>query len=183
MHIRDNFEGYGLVTRLFHWLFAVAILALFAMGWWMTGLDYYSPYYNSGPYLHKAAGIILLILLVPRFVWRLMNPKPGDAELKPLERKASALVHWGFYPLLLLLMVSGYLIPTAKGQAIDVFGMFNVPSVLAYEGLAERAGLVHEILAYMTMGLAGVHAAAALKHHYSGKSRILTRMWSGPPAN
>ncbi len=103
MVIKDTIQGYGLVTRLLHWGFAVAIVALFALGWWMVELDYYSPYYNSAPYWHKAVGIILLILLVPRFLWRLINVKPSDDELKPLERKASALVHWGFYPLLLAL--------------------------------------------------------------------------------
>jgi cytochrome b561 len=182
MVIRDTISGYGLVTRLFHWLMAVGIVALFVLGLWMVELDYYSPYYNSAPYLHKAAGMVLLILLVPRLIWRLMNVKPSDSELKPFERKTSALVHWGFYPLLLALLVSGYLIPTAEGQPVDVFGWFSVPSILAFDGLEDTAGLMHEILAYATIALAAVHADAALKHHYADKSSILTRMWSGPPS-
>ena len=49
MHIRDTTTGYGLVTRLVHWLMALAIFFLFALGIWMVGLEYYSPYYTSAP--------------------------------------------------------------------------------------------------------------------------------------
>ena len=81
MPIKDTPAGYGLVSRLFHWLMAAAIVALFALGWWMVGLDYYSPYYNSAPDLHRSAGILLLIALIARIGWRLINVKPDDAEL------------------------------------------------------------------------------------------------------
>lgn len=182
MSLRDTPEGWGLVSRVFHWGFAVAIVALFALGWWMVGLDYYSPYYNAAPYWHKAIGMVLLFLLLPRFLWRLANPKPLDDELKPAERTLSRLVHWGFYPVMLALLVSGYLIPTAEGRGIDMFGLFSVPSLLAFDGLEDSAGWAHEILAYLTIGLALLHAAAALKHHFVDKTSILTRMWSGPPA-
>ncbi|MGQ0673024.1 MAG: cytochrome b [Hyphomicrobium sp.] len=181
MQIYDSPEGYGLVTRWSHWLMAVAIFALFALGWWMVGLDYYSPYYTSAPAFHKSAGMVLLAWLGLRFIWRLINPRLDDSALSPAERRASAIVHWGFYPLMLVLLVSGYLITTADGRPVDVFGWFAVPSILAYQGLEDSAGLVHEYAAYATMALAGLHTAAALKHHVIDKSRILTRMWSGPP--
>jgi cytochrome b561 len=182
MVIRDTSEGYGIVSRLFHWLMAIAIFAMFALGLWMVRLDYYSPYYNSAPDLHRSVGMILLFALIVRWVWRATNPKPSDAELSPLEQKASYTVHWGFYALLLALMVSGYLISTPDGDPISVFGWFDVPSLVQMRGLESRAGYVHRILAYATIALATVHALAALKHHYVDKSSILTRMWSGPPS-
>ncbi|MEQ1672927.1 MAG: cytochrome b/b6 domain-containing protein, partial [Hyphomicrobium sp.] len=83
MHIKDTPAGYGLVSRLFHWLMALAIFGLFALGWWMVGLDYYSVYYHSAPDLHRSAGILLLIALLGRMAWRLINVKPDDAELTP----------------------------------------------------------------------------------------------------
>jgi cytochrome b561 len=182
MLIKDTTAGYGIVTRVLHWAMAVAIFGMFALGLWMVNLDYYSPYYNSAPDLHRSVGIILLIALVLRFVWRLMNPKPDDSELSPVERKASHVVHWGFYPLLLALMVSGYLISTPDGRPIDVFGLFSVPSIVQSKGLEDTAGLVHEVLAYVTVAVALLHSAGALKHHIIDRSNILTRMWSGPPS-
>jgi len=183
MLIRDTAAGYGLITRLTHWVMAVGVIGLFVLGLWMVTLNYYSPYYSAAPDIHRSVGILLLILLVLRFGWRLANPKPDDSELKPWERTASHIVHWGFYPLLLALMVSGYLISTADGRPIEVFGWFSVPSLVQRKGLEDSAGEVHEILAYLTIAVAALHAAASLKHHFIDRNRILARMWSGPPSS
>ena len=182
MLIRDTREGNGLVSRAFHWVTAAAIVGMFALGWWMVGLNYYSPYHNSAPDLHRSVGILLLIALALRFVWRIANVKPTDSDLTPFEQRAAVLVHWGFYPLLLALSISGYLIATPDGRPVDVFGLFSVPSVIQQQGLEDLAGLVHRVLAYTVIGLAALHTAAALKHHFIDRKSILTRMWSGPPA-
>ena len=123
------------------------------------------------------------IALVLRFVWRIANVKPDDSDLSPFERRASRIAHWGFYPLLLALMVSGYLISTADGRPIDVFGWFPVPSPGANKGLEDTAGAAHTYLAYLTIALAAVHTAGALKHHLVDRKDTLKRMWSGPPSN
>jgi cytochrome b561 len=180
MLIRDTSNGYGLVTRVVHWLMALAIVALFALGLWMRTLDYYSPYYNLAPDIHRSAGMLLLFLLVFRIAWRVVNAKPDDHELSRLEAAAAHIVHWSFYPLLVALMVSGYLISTAKGQPVSVFGWFSVPAITQGEGQEDIAGYVHKVLAYATIVLAAVHSAAAVKHHIIDRSSILTRMWSGP---
>jgi cytochrome b561 len=180
MPVRDTSSGYGIVSRLLHWTMALAIVAMFGLGLWMVDLDYYSPYYHSAPDLHKSVGILLLIALALRFGWRLANVRPGDDDLARLERIASRIVHWGFYPLLLALMVSGYLISTADGRPIDVFGLFSVPSPGENKGLEDTAGAVHEWLAYSVIAVAAVHAAGALKHHFVDRTRTLVRMWSGP---
>ena len=36
MVITDRRDGYGIVSRLFHWLMAVAIFAMFGLGYWMV---------------------------------------------------------------------------------------------------------------------------------------------------
>jgi cytochrome b561 len=50
-------------------------------------------------------------------------------------------------------------------------------------GLEDRAGYVHRLLAYAVIALAVVHSLAALKHHFFDKSKIMTRMWAGPPSS
>jgi cytochrome b561 len=181
MYIRDTSQAYGVVSRLFHWLMAVAIFAMFGLGVWMVRLDYYSPYYNAAPDFHRSFGILLLFALLVRWAWRAANPKPSADGLTPLEQKISYAVHWGFYVLLLGLMISGYLITTPDGQPIDVFGWFDVPSLVQMRGLEDRAGYVHRLVAYVVVALAVVHSLAALKHHYFDRSNVLRRMWSGPP--
>lgn len=181
MQYRNTAAGYGLVSRLFHWLMALAIVGMFGLGLWMVNLDYYSTYYHSAPYVHKAIGILVLIALAARFVWRVANVKPSDAYLTPFERVSSHLAHVGFYVLILALIASGYLISTADGRPVDVFGLFSVPSPGENKGLEDPAGAVHTYLAYIVIAFAVVHAAAALKHHFVDRDTTLTRMWSGPP--
>ena len=181
MSLRDTSSGYGLVSRLQHWLMALAIFFLFGLGAWMVTLDYYSPYYKSGPDLHRSLGIIVAIALAFRFGWRLMNVHPSVEELSPIERAGAKFLHWGFYPLILAVAVSGYLISTSEGRPVDVFGLFSVPSVVVSKGLSDTSGYIHKILAYVTVGLAVVHAAAAFKHHFVDRNSILKRMWSGSP--
>jgi cytochrome b561 len=180
MQIYDTTAGYGLPTRVVHWLMTVAILGMFALGLWMVDLTYYSPYYRIAPDIHRSVGMLLLLLLILRFAWRLANDKPSDPELSPFERRASQIVHWGFYPLLFALMASGYLMSTADGRPIEVFNWFSVPALIHDKGMEKTFGEVHEYLAYITMIIVAVHAAASLKHHFVDHSRVLARMWSGP---
>ena len=145
----------------------------------MRGLDYYSPYYQSAPDLHKSVGFVLLGLLIFRFVWRQINKVPSGHHLTPLERIGSHLAHLGFYGLLLIIMVSGYLISTADGRGIAFFGLFEVPSLFQYRGMEDIAGFIHEWLAWGVIGLAVIHGLAALKHHFLDKDVTLTRMLRG----
>jgi cytochrome b561 len=177
MMIKDTREEYGAVSRVLHWSMALAFFLLIALGWWMVGLDYYSPYYKSAPDLHRSVGLLVLVALGVRIAWRLINVKPVGDDLSPVERTASRVVHLGFYPLLIVLLVSGYLISTADGRAIDVYGWFSVPAVVAAPGLEDAAGLVHQWSAYAVMALAVVHSAAALKHRYWDVTHGRHRMW------
>ncbi|MEI9901716.1 MAG: cytochrome b/b6 domain-containing protein [Hyphomicrobium sp.] len=119
---------------------ALAIVGMYGLGLWMVDLDYYSPYYRSAPDIHRSVGMLLLFLLVARFGWRLFNVRPADDDLSAIERIASRIVHWGFYPLLLALMLSGYLMSTADGRPIEVFDWFAVPALIHDKGMEKTAG-------------------------------------------
>jgi len=73
-------------------------------------------------------------------------------------------------------MGAGYLISTAKGSPIDVFGLFSVPATLTGEGQEDVAGEIHEILVWTIIGLASIHALAALKHATLDRDGTLRRM-------
>jgi cytochrome b561 len=64
-----------------------------------------------------------------------------------------------------------------------VFNWFSVPAIIHDKPMEKTAGELHELLADVTMVLVLLHAVASLKHHFIDRSRILTRMWSGPPNN
>lgn len=177
-------SGYGMIARMLHWSMALAVIFLFVLGYWMRTLTYASPYYQSAPKLHQSIGLILLVLLLIRFVWKLINTAPDDTDLTQMEQLGSRLMHWFFYPLLLALMLAGYFISTLDGRPISFFGLFDVPAIYTQKGLESLAGTAHWALAYLTIGLAVFHCAAALWHHYIKKDRVLLRMLKGPdPAN
>ena len=181
MSIRDTAAGYGIVSRLLHWLMALAIFALFGLGVWMVGLGYYHPLYHTAPHWHKSVGLIVAFALVARVVWRLANVRPSDDDLSPLERVAARVAHWSFYGLLFVIAVSGYLMSTADGRPVAVFEWVSLPSPGTNPGLESTAGAIHMWVSYLVIALAVVHTAAALKHHFIDRTSTLRRMWSGPP--
>lgn len=173
---RNTNDSYGRVSITLHWLIAVAVIGLFALGLWMVELGYYDPWYQRAPGLHKSSGVLLFGLVLLRLVWRYSNPRPRPVGSRWQSRTAT-LAHASLELLLLVTLVSGYLISTADGRPIDVFGLFQVPATLA--GLpdqADLAGKIHELLAFILIGLASLHALAALKHHFINHDATLRRM-------
>src|SRR5690606_11635917 len=125
MQLKNTAQRYGLVAILLHWLVAATVIGLAILGLWMTDLSYYSPYYRSAPFWHKSIGITLAAVLVLRLLWRWGNPRPAHLpNHQRWELGMAALVHGLLYLLLFVIVVSGYLISTAKGQGISVFGWF-----------------------------------------------------------
>jgi len=175
--IRNTTETYGWVSVLLHWLMALALFGMFAMGFWMTDLVYYDRWYHDAPEIHKSIGILLLIVLLFRFFWRLSNTRP---ELMGAwwEQVIALGVHRLHYVLMFTVLITGYLIPTAEGVGVDVFGWFTVPATLTFDKQqADLIGKIHQATAWAMMGLAGLHAGAALKHHVIDKDITLLRMF------
>ncbi|MDT8386028.1 MAG: cytochrome b [Thiogranum sp.] len=169
-------DSYGRISISLHWLIAVAVIGLFALGLWMVELDYYDPWYQRAPELHKSAGVLLFGLVLLRLVWHYSNPRPRPVGSR-WESRAATLAHASLNLLLLATLVSGYLISTADGRPIDVFGLFQVPATLAgLQNQADLAGKIHELLSFILIGLAGLHALAALKHHFINHDATLRRM-------
>ena len=175
---RNTETNYGLVAICIHWLMALVIPGLFALGLWMVDLTYYDAWYKRAPEIHKGIGALLFLTLVLRVIWRGFNPKPSpEPGLSAFEQVAASSAHGALYLLLFAVTLSGYLISTADGRAIDVFGLFQVPATIAgLPNQADLAGQIHLILAISLVSLAGVHALAALKHHFIDRDRTLARM-------
>jgi cytochrome b561 len=175
--LRNTSTSYGLVAIVLHWLMAVAVFAMFWLGLWMVDLGYYDRWYHDAPYIHKGAGMLLLFTLVFRFIWRLTNQRPALAGAA-WEQFVALGVHRMHYLLLFAVTAAGYLIPTATGVGIDVFGWFTVPASLSFtKEQADMVGQTHRYLAWAVVALAAVHAGAALKHHYIDRDNTLLRMF------
>lgn len=178
MRLRNDRSRFGLVAVGLHWLVALVVAGQFALGLWMGELDYYDAWYRLGPWWHKGIGVMLFAVVVLRLLWRLSNPRPDELPThKPYERRLAGLIHGLLYLLLLTVMLSGYLISTADGRSLEVFDWFSIPASLSgLEHQEDIAGEVHEFLAWSLLFLVGIHALAALKHHFIDRDRTLMRM-------
>lgn len=175
--LRDTKSGFGLITIIFHWVSAIATLFLFGLGVYLTSYGYYSPTYLETAHLHYALGVLLFGLICVRLVWRLINKTPVTLA-KNLPGKAGIkLVKFSLYLSLFAVLLSGYFICTAEGQSINVFGLFEMPSLVLLETpQVNIAGLTHKYVAWGLFGLVVLHVAAALFHHFVVKDRTLMRM-------
>ena len=178
MGIRNTAHAYGMVAILLHWLVALAVIGLFALGVWMTGLTYYDDWYKRGPDIHKSIGILLFLVMLARVLWRTVNITPDDEPgIGNRQRRLAHGVHLLLYVLLFAMMISGYLISTADGKPIEVFDLFSVPATISDIPKQEDiAGKVHWYLALILISLASLHAVAALKHHFIDRDRTLKKM-------
>lgn len=178
MILRNNQQQYGIVSIVMHWVMALLIIGLFLLGLYMTGLDYYHPWYKAAPDIHRSLGLIMLLLLLFRWVWRRINPRPAPVDNDPeILHKVAEWVHGLLYLLLFAIALSGYLISTADGRGIDLFTWFTVPALFpSFENMEDLAGEIHFILAITLIALASLHGLAALKHHFIDRDPTLLRM-------
>lgn len=171
-------EKYDFFRILLHWLTALLVIVLFISGIWMVGLTYYSPWYQLAPWWHKGIGVTTFCLVLFRFLMRCFQTAPSPlSTVKRWQQQLSKGVQTLMDMLVAALMVTGYLIVTAKGQALNVFDLVFIPAVVVDSGnLEDKAGLIHCYLAYGLIVLACGHMFMALKHHFIDRDNTLLRM-------
>jgi cytochrome b561 len=176
--IKDSANGYGLLSILLHWISALLVIGLFAIGYYMVDLSYYSPWYHRAPWWHISLGLLLFLLTLARLLWRAINlqPRPLPNYTRAV-RLGARLTKYLLYLLIAALVITGYLITTADGKSASLFDWVEFPSIwqLSPTGV-DLAGKIHKWLAYGIILLASFHALAALAHHFVIRDRTLVRM-------
>lgn len=167
-------SNYDAVSRSLHWLMALLIVATFALG---LVVDLFPKSWESGIVLmHKDIGIAILLLLAARLAWRLGHKPPASSDLGPLMARLSGAAHAGLYLLMLVVPVLGVVYAVRRGQSLD-FGLFSFGPFMAADRAAARpVREFHELASYALIGIAAVHALAALWHHFVRKDGVLRRM-------
>jgi cytochrome b561 len=93
---------------------------------------------------------------------------------------ASKLSHYTLYALLVAVPFVGIIVQLKRGNALPIFGLWDVASPWPTDRALARSVLgVHEYLANALLILAWIHAVAALIHHYAFGDRTLARMLPG----
>jgi cytochrome b561 len=169
--------GYGGVAKILHWLIVALLIVQFAIAWTMPGI-----HRGTQPErlinLHLSFGTVILLLVALRLVWRLFHPVPLVAESLPLwQQRGAQATHALLYLLLFALPITGWANASSRGWTIDLFGLVALPRILPTGAqLGSQIGDIHGWIAYALLGLAGLHVAAALYHHFWLRDRVLSRM-------
>ena len=181
-------QRYTTVAIALHWAIAVSIIGMIFGGWYMTDLPDGAPGQYFLFQLHKSLGITILLLTVTRILWRVMNPPPAlPDDMEGYEKTLSHLVHMGFYALMIILPLTGWLYSSVSVK-LDVptvlYGVLSWPDVPFVEGLKTEAasGAVnqaHGLLAWVALALLGLHVAGAIKHEIGSEGSVLKRMVPG----
>ncbi|GBG15310.1 cytochrome b561 [Novimethylophilus kurashikiensis] len=194
----EAIQKYSKPAILLHWLIALLIFALFALGLFMGDLPKDAPksttldLFNLGIHtmqfneaisprtfyfnLHKSLGFTVVILLVLRIVVRLKNGVPAfPSNMTVRDIKMAEHTHKLLYALMLGVLVAGLGNTYLSKYGLNWFGV-HVFSGVDNPDMRHLFVEAHEFLAWALMAGVALHIAAALKHKFVDKDQIMQRM-------
>jgi cytochrome b561 len=156
----DTRDKLSHLTVILHWLIALAVIAMLAIGLQFDDLPD-GPARDELLGLHRSIGLTVLAVALLRFGWRMANGFPLSLSAVPRwQQRAARLVHWVLLIGTLLMPVSGVVTTIGSGRQLSWFGL------VVYDGVGANL-LMIAIL---------VHVAAALKHQLLDRDGTLRRM-------
>jgi cytochrome b561 len=170
---------YGTTAKVFHWLVVALLLVQYLIGWLMPDIHRgMKP--GAAMTFHVSFGIVMLILIVLRFVWRLAYPVAPESSLPPWQRLSSEAMHWLLYALVLATTVTGWLFASFRGWSISFFYLAPMPMLASENAAAGKAfdGL-HQAMEWTLLVVIGIHVAMAMVHIFIYRDRIMQRMLPG----
>jgi len=177
-NVETSNRRYSSVAIALHWLMAGLIVFMIWLGQNMEN-------HEARFQLHKSIGISLLFLTLARILWRLYNkPPPLPADVRPLEARLSHAVQFGFYALMLLIPLGGWIMVSMSPFAVptvlfETISWPNLPLPRNESGYKFLAFLHGKGATLGFLGLLFLHVAGAIKHQISDETGVLRRMFPG----
>jgi cytochrome b561 len=176
MPFRNTTRTWGSLSKAFHWL----IVLLIINQWWIAerAEELKGLAKLEALAWHKSFGMTILMLAVLRLAWRLMNPTPDlTMETKPWERVLAKVSHVLLYALIFAMPLTGWMMSSAKNYPVSWFKLFQFPDLVApAEQTFRQMNDLHHLLFSVLVGVALLHVAGALKHHFIDRNDVLKRM-------
>jgi cytochrome b561 len=171
---REEYSGFA---KLLHWTIAAFVLCIIPMGIIMNRIPS-GLLQNSLYTLHRSFGALVLVLMLIRLAYRLINGAPApEPTLTPLQRVGSSVVHLCLYVLVIAQPIIGWVATSAYGAQISFLGLFTLPAPVSKdEALSKPLFFVHELIGFTIAGLLVMHIGAALFHYYVRRDGVLQRM-------
>ncbi|GJI90816.1 MULTISPECIES: cytochrome b [Duganella] len=162
-------------TIRLHWL----VVILLALVW---GCAQIIDFFPKGPpkitvrSIHMGVGLLLGFVMLYRLWWRARHGERFSATgLLPF---MSRLVHLSLYALILAEVILG--LANVWGRGDVIFNLYKIPAFdPANRALKNQIEFIHATVADVILAVVGLHAAAALVHHFIRKDDVLRRMLPG----
>jgi cytochrome b561 len=164
-------------TITLHWLTLIAILTAVAAVLVQDYIDN-DNLTHALITLHRSLGLLVMLMVVIRiFVREPINHLAPTPQMQALQNLVATLVHIGIYLLLIAIPLGGWAMSSASGKPMSFFWLFQIPAILGRDrDLSDTLHDWHEWSAWGLLAMVGMHAAAALWHHYFLRDGVLYSM-------
>lgn len=175
--LKNTENSYGIVAKGFHWLLFLMLSFSIIAGNFLTTMPK-GPEKLQAAGMHKSFGVVLLLLILARLAWRLVNTTPKEPAGTPAVQCLMArAMHWVLYALMFAQPLSGILMSQAAGYPVSFFGLFELPVLLDKDpSLARFFRGAHGIVWILLLSAVVGHVGAALHHHFIRKDGVLKQM-------
>lgn len=173
----ENAARYDRITIVLHWATAILVVGQF------TSAHIWQQFQRGAPLrlglisTHIAFGMLLAAVIIARIGWRFLNRGKVPPAVSGLQHLAASTVHFLLYGLLICQVALGFVLGWAVNLPLSFFGLFTIPPIIMIApDLRQTIATLHNDVAWLIIAVAGVHAAAALLHHYVLRDHVLLRM-------
>jgi cytochrome b561 len=180
MQARSSRIRYGYVAQAFHWLTAILVVVAFVMGPGGSEQRVYSSAADSSRQIHETLGISVFAIVLLRALWRLIDRAPEDPPMPAWMKHAATLVHALLYGLMIAAPVTAIVGAWMEGHPITFLAIGNFgPMLPQNHDIGRSVASIHPILGDAILWVAGLHAVAALFHHFVLRDDVLVSMLPG----
>ena len=180
MTAQDTRLRYGTVAQILHWTTAVLVVIAFVYGPGGSEQRVYSVAKDFERQLHETLGMSVLALTLIRLVWRAFDGVPDDPPMAPWMLHAAKIVQWVLFMLLLAVPLAAITGAWLEGHPLTLLAGVRIgPPLPEAHAIGTVIASIHTWLGDTILWVAGVHAAAALFHHFVLRDRVLRTMLPG----
>jgi cytochrome b561 len=180
MALANSSLRYGSVGQALHWGTAILVVVAFIYGPGGSEQRVYSSARDFDRQLHESLGICVLALTLLRLVWRAVDAKPADPKMPRWMKAAANVVQPALYILLLAVPLTAITGAWLEGHPLTFLGDVRVgPWLAESHDIGSNLASLHTWLGDTILWVAGLHATAALFHHYILRDGLLRSMLPG----
>ena len=175
--MHSNPHKYDVFTMTLHWLTAVLVIAAFIYGLGGSEAHVYLPARDGVRRLHETLGLAVFVVSLIRVVWALFRPRITPVPLPSWMHMASKATQGMLYLLLFAVPATAMAGAWLEGHPVVLLADITLPNLLQpSHDLGVLVSMIHTWLGDLILWIAGLHAAAAIYHHYWRKDQVLLSM-------